>query len=436
MSRSDQPLLLAACLCAVALSAAAGKMDHGIAGDRFIVCPGTGCDGASQGVKASGHTITARCGTIDGGRVGRPARHGVARLAVLAAERQQGRRRIVCLTGGQLGVRGWGCTRTMTGVDSTSSSSPFTATAPPMISRVRRRGTGTGRRALWWCMRCPALPVGTPGRHHASHCLHFSQSPLALLDGMMAAIPSASLTGRKHSEVLLLHRTCNGIRPPPGRGDDDGFMASSSFLQRADAHQPPRHRHHPAASVTDRSTPALTVAALIDSQVSWLVGVHVLSVPLSASAILDATRPETAAAAAGNWHLHVATALPELNSDRLRFGRTVQIQYSSIADTLISLTTTMAMVIMAVGRRRGAHERTTSRHPAAVLTTMLLLLAAAFASSATAARPLSGGGHGDEADHAAAAAAAPGKPLNDAAAGRSSCTTDPNTQEPVRCIHH
>lgn len=138
-------------------------------------------------------------------------------------------------------------------------------------------------------------------------------------------------------------------------------------------------------------------------------------------------------AAASKPNLHVATAPSELNSGNL-FDRTVQIQ-SGISGRLIALTMVMIVRFVTVVDRAserkirgGGRERASS---AAVLAILLLVAAALLAKPATAARPLSGGGH-DE-----VAAAAPGKPaLNDAAAGHSSCTTDPNTQQPVRCIIH
>uniref|UniRef100_J3MWY3 Uncharacterized protein n=1 Tax=Oryza brachyantha TaxID=4533 RepID=J3MWY3_ORYBR len=215
-----------------------------------------------------------------------------------------------------------------------------------------------------------------------------------------------------------------------GGGGDDGLMATtSSLLERTEANEAARHREHPPACVQpysmfvaaagiggDRSMPALTVTAPVH-EIHQSGRARSNCSVLSASGVLDATRPEDAAA--GDSH-HVAAAVSELSSDNLnqRFGWTVQIQ-SSIADRLFVLTTMIIVMTMAVGRAKERRRRRTACSSAAVL--MILLVAAAFADSATAARPLP-------------AAAALGTAL--AASGRSSCTADSNTQDPVRCIHH
>uniref|UniRef100_A0A0E0M0G4 Uncharacterized protein n=1 Tax=Oryza punctata TaxID=4537 RepID=A0A0E0M0G4_ORYPU len=291
--------------------------------------------------------------------------------------------------------------------------------------------------------------VDPPVPHHACHGMHLSST--VLVDGMVTA---ASATATDHTR-----NAGNGLRRPAD-GGDDGLMASS-FLERTEADEPARHRHHPVAcgqSVfitgagvgAERSTPELIMAAAQihetslsdsdrDSQIhKFPLGgrARFICSPLSASSILHATRSEPeAAAAAGKSNIHVAAAPSELSSGNL-FDRNVQLIQLGIAGrVVIALMTIMiarfvTVVDRASERKRGGGRRRASS--AAVLTMLLLVVAAALAAKpATAARPLSGDGH-DE-----VAAAAPGKPPpNDAAAGHSSCTTDPNTQQPVRCVHH
>ncbi|BAT07737.1 uncharacterized protein [Oryza sativa Japonica Group] len=163
----------------------------------------------------------------------------------------------------------------------------------------------------------------------------------------------------------------------------------------------------------------------------------------SASEVLYAASAQPNTAAAGKWHRRIMpTALqPELNSDDghgQQFDRTFDQIQSSIADRLIATTIIVMLMVVTNGRRASERKKRSGRatwfSPAAALT-MLLLVVAASANSATAARPLpaAGGGHNE----AAAAAAASGTmPLKAAAPGHSSCTTDPNTQQPVRCIPH
>uniref|UniRef100_J3MWY2 PGG domain-containing protein n=1 Tax=Oryza brachyantha TaxID=4533 RepID=J3MWY2_ORYBR len=228
------------------------------------------------------------------------------------------------------------------------------------------------------------------------------------------------------------------VCPAPGGGGDDGLMATttSSLLERTEADEAARRREHRPACVHhysifvaaagvggDRSMPALTVIADpihdIHQPVPKSGRARLNCSAPSASGVLDdAPRPEEAAgAAAGDSH-HVAAALSELSSDNHYFDWTVQIQ-SSIADRLFVLTTMTVVMTMAVGRAKQRRRRRAACSSSAVL--MMLLVAVAFADSATAARPLP-------------AAAALGTAL--AASGRSSCTADPNTQDPVRCNHH
>ncbi|XP_052167014.1 uncharacterized protein LOC127783904 [Oryza glaberrima] len=153
----------------------------------------------------------------------------------------------------------------------------------------------------------------------------------------------------------------------------------------------------------------------------------------------------TASAAAGKWRGHrMPTALqPELNSDDghgQQFDRTDDQIQSSIADRLIATMIIVMLMVVMNGRASEINKksrRATWFSPVAALT-MLLLVVAASANSVTAARPLAaaaaaGGGHNEA---AVAAAASETMPLKAAAPGHSSCTTDPNTQQPVRCIPH
>uniref|UniRef100_A0A0E0B232 PGG domain-containing protein n=1 Tax=Oryza glumipatula TaxID=40148 RepID=A0A0E0B232_9ORYZ len=153
----------------------------------------------------------------------------------------------------------------------------------------------------------------------------------------------------------------------------------------------------------------------------------------------------TASAAAGKWRGHrMPTALqPELNSDDghgQQFDRTDDQIQSSIADRLIATMIIVMLMVVMNGRASEINKksrRATWFSPVAALT-MLLLVVAASANSVTAAGPLAaaaaaGGGRNEA---AVAAAASETMPLKAAAPGHSSCTTDPNTQQPVRCIPH
>uniref|UniRef100_A0A0E0IIF9 Uncharacterized protein n=1 Tax=Oryza nivara TaxID=4536 RepID=A0A0E0IIF9_ORYNI len=107
---------------------------------------------------------------------------------------------------------------------------------------------------------------------------------------------------------------------------------------------------------------------------------------------------------------------------------------TAAADRLIA-TTMIVMLMVVTSERKKRSGRATWFSPAAVLT-MLLLVVAASANSSAAARPLPTAAAAGHNEAAVAAVASETMPVKAAAPGHSSCTTDPNTQQPVRCIPH